>query len=69
VLRDPDLRALILNPEVQSVLQACRDLQGGESDDEPAAAREREALARRLRAPEMADKMRRLAAVGLVRFD
>lgn len=62
---------MLLDVEVQAVLQACRDLgtdDGGCSDD-CEKAKAREALARRMREPEMAGKLRRLAAAGVVRFE
>ena len=63
-MRDPEVCALLLDPEVQAVLQGCRDAQR-RSDD----AREQEALARRMREPEIAGKLRRLAAVGVLRLE
>lgn len=62
----------MLDPAVQSVLQACRDAQeggGSSSSDGDWGPREREMLARRMREPEMAAKLLRLAAAGVLRLE
>lgn len=68
ILRDPEVCALLLDPDVRAVLEACRALQPTANDAAPGSGRAREALARRMREPEMAGKLRRLAAAGVVRL-
>lgn len=52
ILKDSELRALLLDPEMQVIMQECS--RGGQS------------LARHMCNPEIAEKLRRLAAAGLL---